>query len=258
MSALSMTRLKSLLRVELAGLRKTLYITLACVAGLAFIRIALFNMFHPVREGDFHESFLGTVLFIGGGVFASMAFRELKETSRAITYMLLPSSLLEKYLVKLFVVSLGYIVALYGAYFVGATLGELLLFAVRGKVLGFFNPFALSSVKMAGGYIMFMSFFLFGAVRFESYHFFKTLLALIIIGILNALLAAVVFRITFNSYFDGVFMLKPTYVHMAFMADHLSLGGNSGLTCCPPWGTWGLRSFTTSPRLCSWWLPTSG
>ncbi|MBU1238347.1 hypothetical protein KKF84_01850 [Myxococcota bacterium] len=215
-STTPLSRMGNLLKIEVSDMEKALVITLGCMAGLA-----LLHSFGPVEGREsFHREFLAPFLFIGGAVFTSFAFRELKDGARAISYMLLPANPLEKFMVKLLSATVGYALALVAAYWLGSSLGEGIRYLATGDSHGIFNPFTMETLRMLAGYLVFASVFLFGAIAFNSYHFVKTVLAMIVLGIGIGIFAAAAFRIIFHSYFDGMH-LKPVYVHMGVMADHL-------------------------------------
>jgi len=215
-------RMTRLLRVELCTMRKAILITLGCIAGLA----VLHSFGDGTPEKDFHRDFLGPFLFLGGAVFTSFAFRELKSGAGAIAYMLWPANPLEKFLVKLFSTTVVYALGVTVAYLVGSTVGEGIRYLAVGSSHGIYNPFALENLRMLAGYLPVAAFFLMGAIAFRSYHFVKTVLAFVLTALGVALFAAVVVRIAFAGYFDGLLHPKPLYVHMGIMADHLGLSAD--------------------------------
>ena len=169
-------RLWLLLKRDLMNGYKGLLIAMASVGG-AVILISMLKTW--TRSSDpFYTGFFGALLFIGGYIVTSLAFRELHQNGRGYLYLTLPGSLLEKLTSKLLITSLGY--ALGCLVFMSAVSGlsegiNRLIFD-RGHAL--FNPFSRDILFATAFYLVTQSVFLLGSVCFRKLALLKTVLAL--------------------------------------------------------------------------------
>ena len=74
---------------------RTILIAFLAVAGFAIFASAV-SMINR-SQGDFHLIFYFLVLYVGGFIFSSRAFREIYHNQKGYTYVTLPSSLPEKF-----------------------------------------------------------------------------------------------------------------------------------------------------------------
>jgi hypothetical protein len=198
---LSPRRFGHLLLREVAGSYRGVLIAMAAVAG-AFIVISLLMALGHVmtangRVGgspDFLLGFFRNMLFLGGFILTSMAFRELRQNAGGIFYLTLPGSLFEKLLSKLLLTSVGY--ALGCALFFTATsaVSQLLTTLLFGSGNGIFDPLDPLVLKMMALYLVTQSIFLLGSVWFRKLAFLKTILWIVLFSIAAGIVFSVAAR----------------------------------------------------------------
>ena len=88
------------------GYRGTL-IAAAAVGGF----VLLFSLLSAIdtRNDPYYYGMYAALLFLGGYIVTSLAFREVHREESGTFYLTLPGSALEKYLSKLLVTSVGYV-----------------------------------------------------------------------------------------------------------------------------------------------------
>ncbi|HET6450712.1 MAG TPA: hypothetical protein VFI08_05340 [Spirochaetia bacterium] len=146
-------------------------------------------------QGNHYEGFFGLLLFVGGCIVTSLAFREVWQPGGGIAYLSLPGSPLEKLAVKLLLTSVGYAVgSLAFTAGVGAA-SEALDRLVFGVGHGFFNPFSAEALQAAVRYLVVQAFFLLGSIWFRKLAFVKTVLWLLVAAVVLAILAGIAMRI---------------------------------------------------------------
>ena len=194
-------RFGHLLLRELAVSYRGLLIAMAAVAGAFIVISALMSMGLAVRapgssggSPGFLLGFFRNMLFLGGFILTSMAFRELRQNAGGIFYLTLPGSLFEKLLGKLLLTSVGY--ALGCAVFFTATsaVAQLLTTLLFGTGNGVFDPFDPVVLKMAAVYLVTQSLFLLGSLWFRKLAFLKTVLWILIFSIAAGIVFSVAAR----------------------------------------------------------------
>jgi hypothetical protein len=151
--------------------------------------------------GDGYFGFFQNLLFLGGFIITSLAFREVWQSGSGIAYLMLPGSLFEKFAVKLLVTSVGF--ALGTIVFMSATAAasealDRLLFGVGHS---FFNPFTPAVLQAVVRYLVLQSFFLLGSIWCRKLAFVKTVLSVVVFGIALAILTTIALRIGLASHF---------------------------------------------------------
>jgi hypothetical protein len=183
----NLRRLGLLLQRDLQGGYRGVLITMAAVAGFVVLVSALSLLGGTASEGfrAFHMSMYRNLLFVGGFIITSLAFRELYHNERGYQYVTLPGSTLEKFASKLLLTSLGYALVTLAAYTAAAALSEAINRAVFGFGHALFNPFRRDVLTVALAYLVLQSVFLAGSVYFRKLAFVKT--SLFTIGVIVAL-----------------------------------------------------------------------
>ena len=102
-SILSTRRFGHILLRELAGSYRGLLIAMAAIGGVLIIISALMAMGHaagaaPGGVSGFLLGYFRNMLFLGGFILTSMAFREVRQNGGGSFYFTLPGSLFEKLL----------------------------------------------------------------------------------------------------------------------------------------------------------------
>jgi hypothetical protein len=185
---------------ELAGSYRGLLIAMAAVGGALIIVSALASLGHAAGAGGggisgLHLWFFRNMLFLGGFILTSMAFRELRLGGGGIFYFTLPGSLLEKLLAKLLLTSLGYALGCAVFLAAAAAVSQLLTVVLFGSGSGFFNPLDPVVLRMGAVYLVTQSVFLLGSIWFRKLAFLKTVLWIIIISVGAMIVFAVAARI---------------------------------------------------------------
>lgn len=189
-------RLANLVRLDLVDRYRALLIASGAIGGILLLQALLFR---PGDEGSggIYALLLAAMLFIGGPLVASRAFRELHDKTRNDAYLLLPASALEKMLARLLLVTVLF--AFYA--FVFVTLLSWILVAVQaarfGRTAGVFSPAPFLDARLLGVFLLNQSVFALGAAWFRRQHFLKTNLALAVVLIGLTIFMNVVFRVFF-------------------------------------------------------------
>jgi hypothetical protein len=112
---ISPRRLGLLLLRDFVGGYRSILIAMAAVAGSVIVLSALTLLGTGQGTGagvkgssDFHLEFFIQLLFFGGFILTSLAFREARQNGAGIFYMTLPPSAFEKLVSKVLVTSIGF------------------------------------------------------------------------------------------------------------------------------------------------------
>jgi hypothetical protein len=190
-STFSLNRVSWLIRRQLAINVKNLIIALAaCFGALLVISILIILGSHGV---DYQPilSLSATVIFIGGYIFTSNAFNELHSPDKAYQYLTLPATTLEK-LASVWIMSAVF----YSIVSFLLTVAIVLLGNVFAIVIGV-TPGSMSQFQsFPFGYLLWIfvvghSVFLLGSCYFRKNNFLKTLLAVIVIGLILSIYAGI-------------------------------------------------------------------
>ena len=200
-------RFAQLMLRDLAGGYRSLLVAMAAVAG-SVILISTLTVLGRTLAGastgaDFYPSMFVNLLFLGGFIVTSLAFREVRQNGGGIFYLTLPASSLEKFASKLLATSVGYALGSLVFFTAAAAVSEGVNRLIFGFGNTFFNPFDRSVLQAIGFYLIFQSVFLLGSVWWKKLAFVKTVLMLQLVAVGIALVAAVTFRIVFREYFHG-------------------------------------------------------
>src|SRR5208337_3469600 len=205
---LSTRRIGRLFLRELAHGYRGLLIATAAVAGGVIVVSAIGALAASAGgvpagtvSGDGYFGFFQSLLFLGGFIITSLAYREVWQTGSRVSYLMLPGSLLEEVVVQLLIASVGF--AAGTLIFVSATALasdglDRLLFGV-GR--GFFNPVAPAVLQAVVRYLVLQSFFLLGSIWFRKLAFVKTALAIVVFGIALGIVFTIALRIGLASHF---------------------------------------------------------
>jgi hypothetical protein len=140
-------------------------------------------------------------LFIGGFISTSFAFRELRDSGTAISFLTLPASTFEKFASKLLVTTVGFTLGSLLFFTAVAAVSEGLNALLFGAGRGMLNPFAPDVLRAAGTYMLAQSVFFLGSIWFRKAAFVKTVLWLCVAGFVLAAVAGVAGRLVLPSHF---------------------------------------------------------
>ncbi|MBN1413068.1 MAG: hypothetical protein JW969_19670 [Spirochaetales bacterium] len=169
-------------------LRKDFYTqSRSCLIGLGAIFSILFivniSSILTSSQWNFNLVFYPLTLFIGGFIVTSMSFTELAAERSRIPYLTLPASILEKFVSKLAVTSIGYTIVSLLLYFVFSVVAFAFNSLVFWQAHPIFNPLDPVILRTISIYLVTQSIFLFGAVFFRGNAFIKTVLSLFALAI---------------------------------------------------------------------------
>jgi hypothetical protein len=216
-------RIGLLFRRDLAASYRTILIASAVVAGLMLLSSLLAGWRH--EDGGAHQVFYLQILFIGGYLVSSRAFREIHDPQKAYTCVLLPASPLEKFASRVLATSLIYALGTLIAYLGVAGLYELLNRLLFGFSRRLFNPFSRGMLLTLAAYLITQSLFVLGSAWFRKTAFLKTLLVLFVIFILTGLLAYFSLVLLLPDYFDGLAPVKDLGPHFEYLNSRGWRGG---------------------------------
>jgi hypothetical protein len=174
-----------LLGRQLSVSRQTWLIAAGAIFGVLLIVTALAAVLNPAELYEIQGFYL-VAFFFGGLIFTSQAFKELHSPHRSYFFLTLPASTLEKLVAAWLITSPLYII--------GFTLFSFIIFLLGFLIGGV--PFSMSYFFNGGlgeailSYMVVQTTFLWGAVYFRKNNFLKTVLALIVLGIILSLYGA--------------------------------------------------------------------
>ena len=196
---------------ELAHGYRGLLIAAAAVAGGIIVVSAIGSLAMsmggaPVGtiRGDGYYGFFTYLLFLGGCIVTSFAFREVWHSGSGIAYLTLPGSALEKLGVKLLLTSVGFAAGTLVLITAVAAASEALDRLVFGVGHGFFDPFTPAVAQAVVRYLVVQSCFLLGSIWFRKLAFIKTVLAILVIGVCLGILAMIALRIGMGSHLSSL------------------------------------------------------
>jgi hypothetical protein len=201
-------RFAQLLLRDLAGGYRSLLVAMAAVAGTVILVSALtvLGMQLSGRHAgtvNFHPNMFTNLLFLGGFIVSSLAFREIRQNGGGIFYLILPASSLEKFASKLLATSVGYALGSVVFYTAAAAASEGINRLIFGFGNAFFNPFDTGVLEALGYYCVAQSVFLLGSIWWRKLAFLKTVMTIQAVAVGVALVAGIAARIVFHQYFRG-------------------------------------------------------
>lgn len=192
----NLRRFLLLLRRDFSNGYRSVLIAMAAVLGFIILVSALSAL--KGGNGEFYTVIFAQLLFVGGYIVSSLAFKELHQPDRSYFYCTLPGSLVEKFSSKLLVTSLGYALGTLIFYTIVGAASEGINRLIFGRGHYFFNPLDMNILLMIAVYLVTQSVFLTGSIYFRKLAFLKTTLivncAVIAFGLIIALTFYLIFR----------------------------------------------------------------
>jgi hypothetical protein len=206
---ISPRRLGHLILRELAGGYRSVLIAMAAVAGVIIISsiLSLFGLSQVTRgtgaDGSFYFSYFMNLLFIGGFIITSLAFKEVWQNGGGIFYLTLPGSTLEKLLSKLLVTSVGYALGsmVFMAAVTAASEGINMLLFGYGHGMPDLGGQLVGALKAVLFYVITQSVFLLGSIWFRKTALVRTALWIMIFGVAAVIVAFVAMRFSMGHLF---------------------------------------------------------
>ena len=196
----SFRRLLLIMRRDILTHYRTIIITFAAVGGFAIFASTV-SMLNG-SQGRFHIIYYLLALFVSGFIFTSRVFKEIYTPVKSYTYATLPGSLLEKYIERWLLSSVGYVIATFAAYYVIVLASEGINHLLFGSSHGFLNPAQKSFLIGVAVFLVLQGIFFAGAVFFKKHPLIKTLLMVALAAFLLMVIALVAARLVIPDYFE--------------------------------------------------------
>jgi len=199
---ISMNRLLRLLWMDARFWTRPLAIGAAALGMLVIVLSLLFAFF---RTGDmFHSIVYSLIMSLGGMIFTSRAFLELRHPLSTQNYLLIPASFEEKFLARYLLTSVGYLVFSFLAYMLLQVISEGLNQLILGRSNPMFFINSIDHLQVMAIYLAFQSLFFAGAVYYRKFSLIKTWLSVMALFFILFVFSYLVFRLFFHGYFDGM------------------------------------------------------
>ena len=197
---LNPVRIWHLFKLDFNSKLKDYIITVGAVFGV-FLLIMLITS--KVGELDYamHYAWISIILFIFGFIFISSSFRAAHKKLLNHDWLMLPASILEKFLEKLLLYTLLVPVISIVLYWVFNFFALLVIRVIFGEYYPIFNIADSMIWKMFGHYIIASSVYLLGAAWFKNNNFIKTIVALVVFSMILSILSSLIGWLVFNDYF---------------------------------------------------------
>ena len=211
---------------------RTVLIAFLAVGGFAIFAstVSLFNR----SQGHFHLIFYLLILFVSGFIFTSRVFREIYTPVKSYTYVTLPGSLLEKYIERWILTSIGYVAGTFAAYSVIALASEGINRLLLGYSHGLLNPAQKPFLIGVAAFLVVQGIFFAGAVFFKKHPLIKTVLMVALAAFVLMVIAIVAARLIMPDYFDfmahaggGVGSLRELAAWLGLTEEGLKLLGKT-------------------------------
>jgi len=185
--------------------------------------LLLFFIYVGIRtiEPNLYKTVYPAIIIITGLIVTSLSFSELY-TGKSYFYLTLPSSLFEKLLSKLIIISVLYLLGInFLLIFVSITAKGINYF-LFGNQFSIFNPIHPNILSSELFYLIVLTIFLFGAVYFKKYNFLKTILLISAPILFMIIFPAISYKIMFWEYQEsGILKLQPGYAIAPPSVDYL-------------------------------------
>jgi hypothetical protein len=221
----SLRRLYLLTRADLALFRGNIFVVLATFYALLLLANVISS--NNIFTVDLRPTALFLLLYFGGIIVSSLAFKNLHYPERSYFYLMLPASNVEKFLVRLILTAIIFPIAVLISYAIFYWILGAVLYIFTGKF--YFVNILFSGVAwgMIGSYIFVQSVFLLGSSYFKKYSLIKTVLLIsccalalfILLSVLAKLFLQNLFVTDFISFSDITVMGVHVYkVFFAFLS----------------------------------------
>lgn len=201
---------------ELAVSYRGLLVAGLTVAGAIIVLSAITSLLSNGQvQGDAYSGFFRLLLYVGGFIITSFAFREVWQAGSGISYLSLPGSTLEKFIVKLLLTSVGFAAGTLLFMSAVGALSEAIDRLAFNAGRGFFDPFTPAIWQTVVRYLVLQAFFLLGSIWFKKLAFVKTVLWMLVFAVALFILGAIALRIAVGP-------------HLAALANGGGFGASGG------------------------------
>jgi hypothetical protein len=195
----------ALLRLNFHLNRKGLQLAIGGFLGFVFITSFFVARGNPAGLNTMHIIFWFIYLFGGAAIMAGSSFNNMSTPDKAMSYLGLPASVFEKYLIPLFVSGILWILFAMGSYLLYSMLLNHLWAAVLGFSYSGFQPFNLvvpdqTTLEVYLQYMVIHSIFFLGAAAFKRFPIPKTLLTGFLLNSYFTFLSLILVFILFGGF----------------------------------------------------------
>ena len=181
------------------------------VAG-AILIIMLCTILFWAWDGDnstpyFYDDMFPGLLFAGGFLYTSFAFRDLDSPDTGHLYLSLPASNFEKFLSKFLITTIGFVLTLIVSWWLFSVITGGIIESFFDMEVRQFKPLTGDNWLYLKVYFVLQSLFFLGAVMFRKYAAVKTIVSGFALMFGLVLIVLLIIRIVFNEFFDG---FEPT------------------------------------------------
>jgi hypothetical protein len=181
---------------------RTPAILIAAGSGVAFILYVLTSI--GGGSNTFHLVVYPIMLVLFGYIVSSFAFQEIHDSRAGVYELTSPGSILEKYVAKILLTSIGWAIAVTIAYILTTVLGAGVSQLIFGESHGIFLPRERVIWETIGSYLVSQSIFVFGSIYFKKSAFLKTILVTVLLSIIFAIFFAVAWRVIYWGEFARI------------------------------------------------------
>lgn len=158
---------------------------------------------------DFNAIFFPITLLLCGTIITFIIFSDLRRINRSYQYITLPCSMLEKYLSKLLLTSLGLLLSVICAFFLFSIIAAGINQFFFGNYHPLFNPSSYRSLLIIELYLAIHGIVFFGIVYSNSIHLLKTTLVVLGSGTILIFIQFMFIIIFFGQYIQFENYFKP-------------------------------------------------
>ncbi len=179
----NLSRFLQLMRMEWNRSRKGILITFVITFGLLMTGFILESVFSYHKVINSHPPAYAFALLTAGFILSSLAFTDLGNPLKRQNYIMLPASAFEKFLSMWLLTCAGWIIAfslIFFLYSAGANALGYMFFS--DKTYPAFDPLGRIPLETIKYYIVLQGIFLVGAVHFRGFVLPKTILSLLLFG----------------------------------------------------------------------------
>ena len=197
---LNPVRIWNLFKLDFYSKWKDFVITMGALFGV-FLLIMLITSKVGQLDYSVHYGWISTILFIFGFIFASTSFKAAHKKLLNHDWLMLPASILEKFLEKVLLYTLFVPVVAIVLFWIFNFLALLVIRVIFGEYYPVFNIADPVVWQMFGHYVIISSVFILGASWFKNNNFIKTIVALVVLSMIMSILSSIIGWIVFNDYF---------------------------------------------------------
>ena len=217
----SAKRLLLIMKRDFVTHYRTVLIASLAVAGFAIFASAV-SMLNR-SQGNFHLVFYLLMLYVGGFILSSRSFREIYNSQKGYTYVTLPGSLLEKFVERWLLTTIGFVAGTFAAYFVISLVSEGLNRALFGYSHALLNPAGRTFLMGVAVFLVLQGIFFAGAVYFKKHPLVKTVLMVTLAAFGLLVIAILVLRFISPGYFEFVHRTGGGVSSLRELAEWLGL-----------------------------------